>query len=150
MTDDDSVLVRRIVSGDQAALATVFDRFAPVLTRYAWAVSATPADVARAVQDTFLSLWEQADGVHVPTGRLLPWLFAVCRSHAGPGGEDPSGSSLRWVRDDLLALPDTDRRLVDLCVVEGRTWPQALQLLGLPAAAPTSRRRSGTPKEVQR
>ena len=151
MNDDDSGLVRRMVAGDEGALAAAFDRFAPVLTRYAWAVTSTPTDVEHVVQETFLSLWKHADGLYLPTGLLLPWLLAVCRSHAGPRGADVAGGSpLRWVQDDLLALPDTDRRLVELCLVEGRTWTEAAQLLGLRPGGPAPRRGSRVTKEVQR
>jgi DNA-directed RNA polymerase specialized sigma24 family protein len=149
--DDDSVLVRRMVSGDKTALATAFDRFAPVLTRYAWAVTATSADVEHVVQESLLSLWKHADGLYLPTGLLLPWLLAVCRSHAGPRGADVAGGEpLRWVQDDLAALPDTDRRLVELCLVDGRTWAEAAQLLGLRPGGPAPRRGSRATKEVQR
>lgn len=151
MRDDDVGLVRRMVSGDEAALAMAFDRFAPVLTRYAWAVTASPADVEHVVQETFLSLWKHADGLCLPTGLLLPWLLAVCRSHARPRGADVAGGEpLRWVQDDLLALPDTDRLLVELCLVEGRTWTEAAQRLGLRAGGPAPRRGSRATKEVQR
>ena len=151
MTDDDPSLVRRLVSGDKAALASAFDRFAPALTRYAWAVCATPADVEHVVQESFLSLWKHADGLNLPTGRLLPWLLAVCRSHAGPRGADVGGGEpLRLVQQDLLALPDTDRRLVELCLVEGRTWSEAAQSLGLRPGGTSSRRGSRSTKEVQR
>jgi RNA polymerase sigma-70 factor (ECF subfamily) len=143
-----------MVAGDRAALATAFDRFAPVLTRYAWAVSATPTDVERVVQESFLSLWQHADGLYLPTGLLLPWLLAVCRSHARTSGADSVDSGgaapLRWVEGDLLALPDTDRRLVELCLVEGRTWSDAAQHLGLRPQGPAPRRRSRATKEVQR
>lgn len=151
MTDDDSVLVRRLASGDKVALATAFDRFAPVLTRYAWAVATTPADVEHVVQESFLSLWNHADGLSLPTRRLLPWLLAVCRSHAGPRGADVlGGEPLRWLQDDLLGLPDTDRRLVELCLVEGRTWSEAAQLLGFRPGGPAPRRGPRVTKEVQR
>ncbi|WFR67821.1 sigma factor [Curtobacterium flaccumfaciens] len=151
MTDDDPSLVRRLVSGDKAALATAFDRFAPVLTRYAWAVCATPADVEHVVQESFLSLWKNADGLNLPTGRVLPWLLAVCRSHAGPRGADVAGGEpLRLVQQDLLALPDTDRRLVELLPRRGSN------VVGGRAVAWSSSRRdpaatgSRATKEVQR
>lgn len=152
MTIDDSRLVRQMVAGDRTALATAFDRFAPVLTRYAWAVSATPTDVERVVQESFLSLWQHADGLYLPTGLLLPWLLAVCRSHARTSGAVDSGgaSPLRWVEDDLLALPETDRRLVEALSRRGRTWSEAAQHLGLRPQGPTPRRGSRATKEVQR
>ncbi|MBT1623044.1 sigma-70 family RNA polymerase sigma factor [Curtobacterium flaccumfaciens pv. oortii] len=151
MTDDDVSLVRRVVSGDEAALATAFDRFAPALTRYAWAVSATPDDVEHAVQDSFLSLWSRAAGLELPTGSLLPWLLAECRSHANTRGADVTGGDpLRWLQQDVLALAEVDRRLVALCLVTGRTWSEAVEQLGLRPAGNRSPRGSRATKEVQR
>ena len=157
--DDDAGLARRIASGDRAALATAFDRFAPTLTRYAWAIAGSRQDVEEIVQDTFLTLWQKADGVQLPTGELLPWLLVVCRNHArntgrrtakhagdelpaelaGHPGSSEAAEQLRWVRDEIAALPETDRLICELCLVQGYTYAEAAQLLGLSVGSVTQR-----------
>lgn len=157
--DDDAGLARRLASGDRAALATAFDRFAPTLTRYAWALAGSRQDVEELVQDTFLTLWQKADGVQLPTGGLLPWLLVVCRNHArnlqrrnathagdelpaelaGPADVSEAAEQLRWVRHEIAALPETDRRICELCLVEGHSYAEAAQLLGLSVGNVTQR-----------
>jgi DNA-directed RNA polymerase specialized sigma24 family protein len=146
----DAALMRRLADGDRAALADAFDRFAPTLTRSAWAQADTP-DAARAlVQDTFLTLWQQAATISLVTGALLPWLLAVCRDHArtragqttehdGPPSSLPEAEPLRWVHDEVAALAPTDRQLVDLCLVDGHSYAEAARLLGLRARPVTKR-----------
>jgi len=157
--DDDAGLVRRLASGDRTALASAFDRFAPTLTRYAWAIAGSRQDVEELVQDTFLTLWQRADEVGLPTGGLLPWLLVVCRNHArnlarrnakhagdelpldlaAPTDDTDAAEQLRWVRDEIAALPETDRRICDLCLVQGYSYAEAAQLLGLSVGTVTQR-----------
>jgi RNA polymerase sigma factor (sigma-70 family) len=157
--DDDAELTRRLATGDRAALATAFDRFAPTLTRYAWALARSRQDVEELVQDTFLTLWEKGDGVRLPTGGLLPWLLVVCRNHAknlarrnakhagdelpedlaGRADVSDAAEQLRWVREEIAALPETDRRICELCLVQGHSYAEAAQLLGLSVGNVTQR-----------
>lgn len=149
--DDDTGLARRLATGDRAALAIAFDRFAPTLTRYAWAIAGSKQDVEELVQDTFLTLWQKADSVQLPTGELLPWLLVVCRDHArnlarrsaehagdelpeelaAPAGPSEGADGLRWVRDEIAALPEADRLICELCLVRGYSYAEAAQLLGV-------------------
>jgi DNA-directed RNA polymerase specialized sigma24 family protein len=149
----DAALMRRLASGDRAALADAFDRFAPTLTRSAWAQADSPEDAAALVQDTFLTLWQQAPTIGLVTGALLPWLLVVCRDHATAqarrAGEHESlrdADPLRWVRDEVAALAPTDRQLVDLCLVDGHSYAEAARLLGL-RAQPVTKRSSRTRQE---
>ncbi|TDN41860.1 RNA polymerase sigma-70 factor (ECF subfamily) [Curtobacterium flaccumfaciens] len=179
-TEADEALTRRLATGDRTALADAFDRFAPTLTRCAWAQSDSRHDVEEVVQDTFLTLWQRAAGIHLATSALLPWLLAVCREHVlmepgsadghasgtaeCPGDEVPEGVAahpdadeargrLRWIRDDIAALAPTDRRLCELIVLEGHSYAEAAQILGLSVGAGAqrvSRSRARLQKAVMR
>jgi len=158
-TDADAALARRLALGDRAALADAFDRFAPTLTRYAWALAASKQDVEELVQDTMLTLWQKAATIDLPTGTLLPWLLVVCRNHAknqarriaknagdelppelaAPASEDDARERLRWVRDEIAALPEIDRRICELCLLQGHTYSEAATMLGLSVGAVTQR-----------
>jgi RNA polymerase sigma factor (sigma-70 family) len=158
-TEADAALARRLANGDRAALADAFDRFAPTLTRYAWALADSRQDVEELVQDTFLTLWQKADGIDLATSALLPWLLVVCRNHARnqarrlaknrgdalpeelaarPDAEE-ARERLRWVRDEIAALAPTDRRICELCLLEGHSYAEAAQILGLSVGAVTQR-----------
>ncbi|MGU3409476.1 RNA polymerase sigma factor [Microbacterium sp. M1A1_1b] len=158
-TDADAALTRRMASGDTGALADAFDRFAPTLTRYAWALAGSKQDVEELVQDSFLTLWQKAADIDLPTGTLLPWLLVVCRNHArnqarrtaknagdelpaelaAPTDADEARERLRWVRDEIAALPETDRRICELCLLEGHSYSEAATMLGLSVGAVTQR-----------
>ena len=155
-TEADEALTRRLATGDRTALADAFDRFAPTLTRCAWAQTDSRQDVEEVVQDTFLTLWQRAAGIHLATSALLPWLLAVCREHVGVAAHpdaDEARERLRWIRDDIAALAPTDRRLCELIMLEGHSYAEAAQILGLSVgvgAQRVSRSRARLKKAVMR
>lgn len=158
-TGGDAALTRRVASGDRAALAQAFDRFAPTLTRYAWALAASRPDVEELVQDTFLTFWQKSETLALPTGSLLPWLLVVCRNHArnlvrkrtrnaaaelpedlvGAPDAEEAREQLRWVLAAIATLPPIDRRICELCLLEGRSYADAAEMLGLSVGAVTQR-----------
>ncbi|QCR45240.1 sigma-70 family RNA polymerase sigma factor [Curtobacterium sp. SGAir0471] len=135
--------------GDRAALATAFDRHAAVLTRGAWGLAATPDAARSLVQDAFLQLWDHATDVRLASASLLPWLLAACAGRAS--GALP-GDPLRFVRSDLAGASSDDRALCERCVVDGRSYAQAADELGLLPSAPgrSSRPGRGPRKAVTR
>jgi RNA polymerase sigma factor (sigma-70 family) len=157
--DTDADLVLRTANGDKTALATLFDRYAATLTRYAWAISSSRMDVEEVVQDSFVTLWQKANGLVLPTDSLLPWLLVVCRNHAlnlgrkraraqgdelpeelaVPADEADARERLRWVRDEIDALEPIDRRVCELCLLEGHSYSEAAEMLGLSLGAVTKR-----------
>lgn len=158
-TESDEAIVRAMASGDKSALARAFDRYAPTLTRYAWALVDDRQDVEEVVQDAFLTLWQRAATLELPADTVLPWLLVVCRNHAfnagrkrtkhradelpetvaAPGDHDEAAERLRWVRAEIAALPDLDRRICELCLLEGYSYTEAAGLLGLSVGAVTQR-----------
>ena len=93
-TQADATLTRRLADGDRTALADAFDRFAPTLTRYAWAQAERRQDARE---------------------------------------------RLRWVRDEIAALAPVDRRICELCLLEGHSYAEAAEILGLSVGAVTQR-----------
>ena len=157
--ETDEQIVRAVAAGDQSALARAFDRYAATLTRYAWAIVDSRQDVEEVVQDAFLTLWQRAATLELPADTMLPWLLVVCRNHAlnagrkqarrrvaelpeelpAPDDHAEAVERLRWVRDEIAALPETDRRICELCLVQGHSYAEAAQMLGLTVGAVTQR-----------
>jgi len=148
----DAVLLARLATGDAEALREVFDRHAAAVTRYAWALAAERMDVEELVQDTFLTAWKK--GASIPESSLLPWLLVTCRNHAlnlqrrrakhradeltdhpAPPDAGEAREQLRWVMDEIERLPALDRRVCVLCLIEGRTYGEAAEELGLSVGA---------------
>ncbi|WP_439691792.1 RNA polymerase sigma factor [Curtobacterium sp. SP.BCo] len=157
--EPDKVLVAAAARGDRDAVTTLFDRHAETMTRYTWALVRRRMDVEEIVQDAFLTLWQKADTVDVPGESVLPWLLVVCRNHAAnlvrqqrrhegvdlpdelaaPEPDDDARERLRWVRAEIDALAPLDRRVCELCLIEGRSYAEAAEVLGMTIGAVTQR-----------
>ena len=74
----DAELVRAHVAGDGAALAAIYDRYAPSLFDTATALLGDRDEAADVVQDTFLAAHQHLARLRDPS-RLRAWLFAVAR-----------------------------------------------------------------------
>ncbi|WP_022891053.1 RNA polymerase sigma factor [Agromyces subbeticus] len=157
----DTELLQGLVRGDQRPLSILFDRHAAAVTRYAWALAPSRQDVEEIVQDTFMTLWRRADAVNVPEVSVLPWLLVTCRNVAANlarrhlrnrADELPEESAsdhtaharrdaeqareqLRWVLDEIAALDPIDRRVCELCLVDGVPYADAARQLGLSVGA---------------
>ncbi|TWX34573.1 sigma-70 family RNA polymerase sigma factor [Frigoribacterium sp. ACAM 257] len=153
-TKSDQDLLRRAVGGDERALTAVIDRHVAAVTRYAWAITSRRMDVEEVVQDTFLTLWRRA-GELASVESLLPWLLVTCRHHAlnlnrkdarhraeelddelaAPDDPAEARDRLRFVMGEIDALSETDRRVCELCLVEGRPYAEAAEVVGLSVGA---------------
>ncbi len=86
---DDAALLKRIAAGDSKALAWLYQRDAPRMYRYCFAMARDEQLAADAVQDTFVDLAAQSQGAaHAPRlafdpqrGALNAYLLGVARHH---------------------------------------------------------------------
>jgi len=158
----DAELLERLASGDQRALAVVFDRHAPAVTRYAWAIAPSRMDVEEIVQDTFLTVWRKAAGILIAETSLLPWLLVTCRNfgmnairkaahnQAEQFDDDltvpadvvrdhhdaeAAREDVRWVLDEIERLEPIDRQVCELCLVDGLPYAEAAERLDLSVGA---------------
>jgi RNA polymerase sigma factor (sigma-70 family) len=156
MSDDsDETLLSRIATRDERAFAQLFERHSRAVTRYAWAWSSDRADVQEVVQDTFVTAWEKAKSIRLVDASALPWLLVTCRHHAlnvrrrrrkhdsvefsdhiGPSNaqqidRESAVERLRWVRDEIAAMQEIDRRICEMCLIDGLSYREAAQAVGL-------------------
>ena len=151
----DAELLQRAANGDKKALADILRRHSPAVTRYAWALVANQQDVEEVVQDTFVTCWRKAGTIDVLDRSLLPWLLVTCRNlalnlnrsrrrHAAdelPADilvSDEDGEArdrLRWVTSEIERLSLLDRRVCELCLIEGRTYAEAAEATGISVGA---------------
>ncbi|RFA11956.1 hypothetical protein B7R21_11490 [Subtercola boreus] len=151
----DGELLAGVVGNDRSALAALLARHARPVTRYAWALVGNAADVEEVVQDTFLTTWRRAETIALVDDSLLPWLLATCRyvalnvnrAHYRHSTEelpsdllvtDDDGEArdrLRWVMQEIALLSPLDRSVTELCLIEGRSYAEASEHLGLTVGA---------------
>lgn len=157
--DGDAHLLEQMSAGDRAAFGLLMTRHSSAVLRYAWALADDRTQAEDAGQETFLQFWKQRRSLALPPGStsILPWLLTTCRyvtygaNRRGrrtrtealePAHENVTAQSsgthsddLRFVMDELMKLSDIDRRLCQLCLIEGRTYAEAADILGVPSTA---------------
>ena len=152
---------------DQWALEAIYDRHIRVVHAYATTRVLDIEDADEISQDTFLTLWQKRRSVRLIGDSALPWLLVTCRNLASNRSRslsarerhraDTNGladhpttepspehaaelSELRMrVENSLAALPDTDRAVVTLCLVDGLSYADAAVRLGLSVGAVRNR-----------
>jgi RNA polymerase sigma-70 factor, ECF subfamily len=77
--------VREVVRGSDAALAALYDKYAPTVFRVALAVAKDRGAAEDVVQDTFLALWNRAEMFDPALGSLGAWLSTIARNRALDG-----------------------------------------------------------------
>lgn len=158
---EDRELLTLTASGDHLAFADLFDRHAETVARYLWAWFESSTDVQDVVQETFVTAWQKASDVRVVDESALPWLLATSKNHARnrvrkmsrrretalePWSDRLSDESsaadrdrLRWVLDEISVLSDTDRRICEMCLVDGASYKEAAAAVGQPVTAVAKR-----------
>ncbi|MDQ7027013.1 MAG: sigma-70 family RNA polymerase sigma factor [Anaerolineae bacterium] len=75
-------LLKQILSGDEAALLALHDRFSNVVYSVAYRVLNNQQDAEEVTQDVFLRLWDKAASFDPNKGKFLSWLLTITRRMA--------------------------------------------------------------------
>ncbi len=168
----DDVLVAAVASRNDPALAEAFRRYAPVVAGLARRVLGDEALAQDVVQDVFVGLWDHPERFDQSRGSLRTLLLTqahgrsvdiirtrearkrredrVATEPAVPPPEIDAAflgiAQAEAVREALLALPDAERRVLQLTYFEGHTYRGAAQILGLPEGTVKGRIRSSLRK----
>ncbi len=78
----DSVLVTRVRSGDERAMAQLYDRFSPVVYGVALRVLGHAEAAEDVLQEVFLQLWRTSETFDAGRGSLAGWLAMISRNRA--------------------------------------------------------------------
>ena len=79
---DDTVLVRELLRGSEAALSSLYDRYGEAIFASAYRLTADRGIAEEVVQETFLTLWNRAELFDPMVGSLAAWLHAIGRNRA--------------------------------------------------------------------
>ena len=78
----DSVLIDRMMRGDEAALSTIYDRYSSMLLGLLVRILRDQQAAEEILQDLFMQLWRNAEKFNATRGSLAAWLMVIGRSRA--------------------------------------------------------------------
>jgi RNA polymerase sigma factor (sigma-70 family) len=154
-SDSERTLAIACQAGDVAAFSELYALHASIVMRYAWSRLGDRAQAEDVMQDTFTTAWLRVRTATVVDSSLLPWLLAICANHLRnqlrrnakhhaaalqPALEgSKSGDDLTAIREALASLSDLDRRVCELCLIDGFSYDEAARQVGSTTAAVRNR-----------
>jgi len=166
---EDLALLQRVQSGDEAALAEMYDRYTPLLYPLALRILRSPADAEDAIQDAWMQVWKRSATYDRQRGTVGAWLVTVARTRAldrwrsmasrsrAEGAVDPepttpqvdpaanaaSGQIGTRVRDALSQLQPQQRQVLEIAYFEGLSQSEIAERLRTPLGTVKSWTRQG-------
>lgn len=166
--DTDAGLSGRLIAGDETALTEIYDRFAGYVYNLARRVTVSTSLAEDVTQEVFVSLWEKPHAFDPERGTLRSWLGVLTHRRSvdrvrrettarryearratvvpSPSPADTADAATarltaERVRAAVAALPDDQRRAVELAYFDGKTYVQVAATLGIPEGTAKSRLR---------
>jgi RNA polymerase sigma-70 factor (ECF subfamily) len=158
----------RIRDGDAAALGELYDRHAAAALAVAMRIVGGRDEAEDVVHDAFVAVWRKIDRFDAQRGSLRAWLLTVVRNRAidrvrarrtAVDVDDAdersllrTGSNPTWeaaldraaasdLRGAMAALPDEQRRALELAYFEGYTYREVAEITGVPPGTANGRLR---------
>jgi RNA polymerase sigma-70 factor (ECF subfamily) len=118
LSDED--LMECVASGDQQALAHLYERYARIIYGLAIKILTSTEHAEDVVQETFWRVWKRSSTFQAHSGQFAPWLFGIARNlcidELRRRRVRPVTASNGVEEQVLLAIPDTHQD------VAGLTW----------------------------
>jgi RNA polymerase sigma-70 factor (ECF subfamily) len=173
VSDED--LVDGVKNGDQASLASLYGRYAPLIFHIA-SQSLGPSGAEEIVQDVFFAVWKKAGDFDRRRGAFRPWVLQIAhfrvlnelrsrsrRPRLDPDSDDTALEKLadaddgpieeiwrdyrqRSIRAALEKLPRAQRQALSLAFFEDLSHDQVADTLKIPIGTVKTRIRSGVRK----
>lgn len=167
----DAELHRRLVYGDETALAEAYTAYGALVRRVAARVTRSPGGAEDVAQEVFAQLWSRPYAFDPRRGSLRTWLSMLAHRRAvdwvrsearhhkdvraddsalqtipepGPGPDEEVVDRERslLLHSALADLPQPQREVVHLAYFAGRTYRQAAVELGIPEGTAKTRLRT--------
>ena len=157
---DDRQLAERLKRREPAALGELYDRYGKLAYSLIYRIVCDIGVAEDLVQETFLRVWNRAQGFDAERGALGPWLLAVARNRAidyvrSSGGKMARGAlelgaaehpavfvnfeadllsqdRARRVRGALDRLNENQRHVIELAYFEGLSQSEMAERMGQP------------------
>jgi len=161
----DAVLVSAIRSGDQQAMAQLYERYSPIVYSVALRVLGNTTAAEDILQEVFMQVWRTPDMFDSSRGSLPGWLAVIARNRAidslrkrRPETEitevvvsiEPDlASGAEWsralekIRSALGVMPSPQRSALEMAFFEGLTHSEIAAKTGEPLGTIKTRIRAG-------
>jgi len=149
---EDAILLERLASGDQQAMAAIFDRYSGIVYSVAMRVLKDPAQAEDVMQEIFIQVWKNPASFVSGRGSLGAWLAVVARNRSidclrrrkptdsvedvvlaastDLAAESERNVLMEQVRAYLLQLPPEQRKSVEMAYFEGLSHSEISEKTG--------------------
>jgi len=159
MSQQDWMLMHRVASGDDQAVAELYDRFGSLVYKVARQFLPSQVEAEDAVQEVFVRLWQTADRYDPRRAKLVTWVMLIARRHlidrirrsaVRPGAsafegdvasQAPDNVPDRQSLDDersvklrrrIAELPELQRIVIERAYLQGYTLREVSEQLNAP------------------
>jgi RNA polymerase sigma-70 factor, ECF subfamily len=158
-------MVVRIRTGDEQAMAQLYDRYSSIVYSVALRVLGDTGGAEDVVQDVFMQLWRNPAAFDSSRGSLPAWLAVIARNRAidairkrrpeddiaetivsvepDLAGEAERARAIEKVRGTLGTMPAPQRDALELAFFEGLTHSEIAEKTGEPLGTIKTRIRAG-------
>ena len=158
---EDSELLVLLQQGDQAAMATLYDRYSKLVYSVALRVMRDPPAAEDVLQEIFMQVWRSPDSFVSTKGSLGGWLAVVARNRsidvlrrrrptdsvddlplASPfnlADEAERNHMMERARTAIDALPHEQRKTLEMAFFDGMTHSEIAESTGSPLGAGRTR-----------
>jgi RNA polymerase sigma-70 factor (ECF subfamily) len=161
----DAMLMSAIRSGDEQAMAQLYERYSSIVYSVALRVLGDTGAAEDILQEVFMQLWRSPDTFDATRGSLPGWLAVITRNRAIDslrkrrpetditdvivsiepdlvGGAELS-RALERIRDALGGMPPAQRSALEMAFFEGLTHIEIAEKTGQPLGTIKTRIRAG-------
>jgi RNA polymerase sigma-70 factor (ECF subfamily) len=163
-TEDDTSLLASVQSGDEQAMASLFDRYSKLVYSVALRVLRDPAAAEDVLQEVFMQIWRNPDSFTAARGSLGGWLAIVSRNRSidtlrrkrpmvdvddvplasafNLADEAERNSLMERARGVIHLLPTEQRKTLEMAFFDGLTHSEIAEMTGDPLGTVKTRIRS--------
>jgi RNA polymerase sigma-70 factor, ECF subfamily len=161
----DAMLVSAIRSGDEQAMARLYERYSPIVYSVALRVLGNAEAAEDILQEVFMQIWRTPGLFDATRGSLPGWLAVIARNRAIDSlrkrrpetdiadvvvcvepdlvrGAD-SGRAIEKIRSALLTMPPPQRSALEMAFFEGLSHNEIAEKTGEPLGTIKTRIRAG-------
>ncbi len=164
-TTSDLALVTAVRSGDQGAMAALYDRYSSIVYAVALRVLQDTGAAEDVLQDIFMQLWRNPGGFDANRGNMAAWLAVIARHRAidalrrrrpesdienvvvsvepDLASEADRARAMDKVRGALQTMPVLQRSALEMAYFEGLTHSEIAEKTGEPLGTIKTRIRAG-------